>query len=408
MSSAEGINALDQILASEMLPGIIVKRGDLPGKPAAPLANAPKPASTASPEGEIESVLEDWWQELLGVEKVGLDDDFFDLGGHSLIGVRLFAKIKKAYQVDLDLAVLFEARNVRQLAGVIRKLKQPATSEARTWSALVPIQPNGSRIPIFCVHALGTSLLFYRQLAAHLGNDQPFYALQSPLESQDQIKDPTLEELASIYLKELQAFFPQGPYILGGASLGGIIALEMCQQLKAQGKDPRLLILFDAAVPGCDYQVPARDQISRHWQKIREEGPAYLLRRLMVKGEYWHFVVNRSARTLGCFFYRLLGRELPASLHYFQVEQAHKRALNRYAVRFYPGKITLMRAADIEETAGTRRNPTLGWQNLAGGGLEIHDVPGGHISMFEEPNVRTLAEELKVLLPLSSAAPVVR
>ncbi len=408
MSSVEGIKALDQILSSEMPPGIIVKRGDLHGKPAAPLANVPTTASAPGPKGEIESVLADWWQELLGVEKVGLDDDFFDLGGHSLIGVRLFAKIKKAYQVDLDLAVLFEARNVRQLTGVIRKLKQPATSEARTWSALVPIQANGSRLPIFCVHALGTSLLFYRQLAAYLGADQPFYALQSPLESQDQIKEPTIEELASIYLKELQGFFPPGPYILGGASLGGIIALEMCQQLKAQGKDPKLLILFDAAVPGCDYRVPARDQISRHWHNIKKWGPAYLGRRLTVKGEYWRFVINRSARTLGCSLYRVLGRDLPADLHYFQVEEAHKRALNRYTIQFYPGKITLMRAADIEETAGTRRNPTLGWETLAGGGLEIHDVPGGHISMFEEPNVRTLSEKLKVLLPSASAAPVIR
>ena len=406
MSSAEGINALDRILSSDMPPGIIVKRGDLQSKSATPLASAPAVTSTPSPDAGIESVLAEWWQELLGAEKVGLDDDFFDLGGHSLIGVRLFAKIKKTYQVDLDLAVLFEARTVRQLAEVIRKLKQPTTSEPRTWSALVPIQPNGSQIPIFCVHALGTSLLFYRQLAAHLGADQPFYALQSPLESQDHVKDPTLEELASIYLKELQDFFPQGPYILGGASLGGIIALEMCQQLKAQGKDPKLLILFDAAVPGCDFHVPARDQVSRHWQLVKKQGPGYLARRVRAKGEYWQFVLGRGTRSLGCSFYRLLGRDLPAALHYFQVEEAHKRALNRYIVQFYPGKITLMRAADIEETAATRRNPTLGWEKLAGGGLEIHDVPGGHISMFEEPNVRTLAEKLKVLLPSSAAATV--
>ena len=399
MASADGIRAFNQILASDMPPGIIVVRGDLLGKPAEPLATASAPKSSAKPEGEVESVLAEWWQELLGVEKVGLDDDFFDLGGHSLVGVRLFAKIRKTYQVDLDLAALFEARTVRHLAVVIRKSKQPASAEARTWSALVPIQPNGSRIPLFCVHALGTSLLFYRQLAAYLGSDQPFYALQSPLVSQAQTRQPRLEELASVYIKELETFFPEGPYLLGGASLGGIIALEMSQQLYAHGKKPGLLILFDAAVPGSHHRVAAKDQISSHWQNFRKQGTVYLLQRAVSKGEYYWSRLRRRVQSVVCACYRLVGRGLPAGLRYFQVEEAHRRALGRYAVQFYPGKITLMRAADVPKTVGTRLNSTLGWDTFAGGGLEIHDVPGGHISMFEEPNVRSLADTLKTILP---------
>jgi acyl transferase domain-containing protein/thioesterase domain-containing protein len=707
MSSVDGIRAFDKILSSDMLPGVIVLRGGLPGKPAGPLGTAFPPTSTAKPEGEIESVLAEWWQELLGVEKTGLDDDFFDLGGHSLIAVRLFSKIKKTYQqdlglstlfeartirqlatlirkagtssvpevalpsavvavrrqgsrlplfvvsgvgghviafggvarylgedqpvfalqpqgsdgrepfltrvedmaayylrgvrevqphgpyclagysfggfvvfemaqqlhaagetvallglldtiewqyleqfkesadlrqhfamyklrfqriflsgngpreatnravsvltrkfyqlmhklrilsvpdipdlktvnriaaslyrptvfpghltifrsasrspvdgddellgwggmaaggtevedvtgnhldmlsepnvrmlaeklracldrvqeahqVDLDVAALLESRTIRQLAGATRESKRPAGAEAKTWSALVPIQPNGSRLPLFCIHALGTSLLFYRQMAAHLGPDQPFYALQSPLESRAQTREPSIEELASIYLKELQTFLPQGPYLLGGASLGGLIALEMCQQLKAQGKKPRLLILFDTAVPGCDHHVPAKEQVSRHWQNLRNQGPLYLLHGAASKSEYWRFHLHRSAQAAACFCYHLVGRSLPASLHYSQVEAIHKRAMGRYTVQFYPGKITLLRAADVRETVGTRRNPTLGWETLAGGGLEIHDVPGGHISMFEEPNVRTLAETLNAVLAASDSLP---
>src|ERR1019366_1926850 len=159
------------------------------------------------------------------------------------------------HPVGLDLAALSESPSMRQVSGVILESERPASASAKTWSALVPIQPNGSRIPLFCVHALGTSLLFYRHLAAYLGPDQPFYALQSPLESQAQIQDPTIEELASIYVKELQTFFPEGPYLLGGASLGGLIALEMSQQLYAQGKKPGLLTLFDALVPGSHQRV---------------------------------------------------------------------------------------------------------------------------------------------------------
>ncbi|HYW40567.1 MAG TPA: SDR family NAD(P)-dependent oxidoreductase [Terriglobales bacterium] len=121
MSSADGIKAFDRILSSDMLPGIIVVRGGLPGKPAGPLVTVAPSTSTAKPEGEIESVLAEWWQELLGVETIGPDDDFFDLGGHSLIAVRMFSKIKKTYQQDLNLSTLFEARTIRQLAGLIRK-----------------------------------------------------------------------------------------------------------------------------------------------------------------------------------------------------------------------------------------------------------------------------------------------
>ncbi|MGO9936235.1 MAG: SDR family NAD(P)-dependent oxidoreductase, partial [Terracidiphilus sp.] len=114
-------------------------------------------AETSTPQNtkDVAETLASWWQELLGVERVGPDDDFFALGGHSLVGVRLFAKIKKTYQVDLQLAVLFEASTVRRLADVIRKEKQPATLEPRNWSTLVSIQPNGSRVPIFCVHPVG-------------------------------------------------------------------------------------------------------------------------------------------------------------------------------------------------------------------------------------------------------------
>jgi acyl carrier protein len=227
----------------------------------------------------VEGAIAGWWRDLLGVEEIGLDDDFFDLGGHSLVGVRLFAKIKKTYQVDLDLAVLFESRTVRQLAGVVRKLKQPAVADARTWSAVVPIQPKGLRIPLFCVHALGPSLLFYKRLATYLGPDQPFYALQSPLESQAEPRESSVEELAAIYIAELQKFFPKGPYLLGGASFGGLIALEMSRQLYAQGSEPRLLILFDTVVPGSDHRLAARHQISEHWRKFRERGAPHTWRK---------------------------------------------------------------------------------------------------------------------------------
>jgi len=393
----DGARALTRILLAETPHVLVTVAQELEGLNT--LSSLPSPRAMSPPTPiEVEGTIAGWWRDLLGVEQVGLDDDFFDLGGHSLIGVRLFSKVKKTYQVDLELAILFEARTVRQLAAVVRKLKQPAAAEAKTWSAIVPIQPNGIRIPLFCVHALGPSLLFYKRLATYLGSGQPFYALRSALESRANVRESSVEELASIYVEELRRFFPEGPYLLGGASFGGLVALEMCQQLYAQGKKPELLILFDAVVPGSDHRVAAKIQMSEHWQNLREQGAAYLAKKCISKSEYWWWLLVRTVRTIRCSGYRLVGRSLPADLRYFQVEETHRRALAGYALQPYPGKITLMRALDVRKTVSSRRDSTLGWHSLAGGGLEIHDVPGDHISMFEEPNVRTLAETLKGVL----------
>ena len=336
---------------------------------------------------------------ITGSGKVGLDDDFFGLGGHSLVGVRLFAKIKKTFQVDIELAVLFEARTVRQLALVIRKAQQPAATETKTWSALVPIQPNGSRIPLFFVHAVGGDVLFYEQLSKALGADQPFLCLQVSPYLRADLDETSLEELASIYIKELTAFFPARALPLGGASLGGHIAFEMARQLDAQGLRPALLLLIDAGVPGSAQYVDVKGRMPALMQNLRKNAVAFLMQKAKTKKEYWGKLLTEKAKRLGCSCFRLAGLRLPFGLHLFEVEQAHISALTRYTLKTYEGKITLMRAAQRGEVLSRREDPTLGWEKFAGGGLEIHDVPSGHISMLFQPHVQNFAESLKAILP---------
>ncbi len=400
----DGARALTRILMAKTPPAVVVLAepfDDLVAREAvfSPLSAAVNPVNAAPPAEGVEATLAGWWRDMLGVERVGLDDDFFDLGGHSLIGVRLFAKIKKTYQVDLELAILFEARTVRQLAGLIRKSIQPAAAEQKAWSALVPIQPRGSRIPLFFVHAVGGDVLFYEQLTKVLGPDQPFYAFKSPLVAQAVARETSIEELASIYVNELTAFFPQGPYLLGGASLGGHIAFEMARQLDAQGKQPELLVLIDATVPGSTKHVDVKDRVPALVQNLRKDGPAYLMQKAKNKEEYWRKLLLERIKSVGCSCYRLGRRPLPVSLHLFEVEQAHIRALGRYTPQAYAGKLTLMRAIYRGEILSKRDDPTLGWGPFVGSGLEIQDVPSGHISMLFEPHVGTFAEILKTLLP---------
>ena len=403
----EGARALTRILLAATPTAVVAvaqppEELDARNRTPSPRANeatAHHPALSGAAPGEgVEGTLASWWQELLGVEKVGLDDDFFALGGHSLVGVRLFAKIRKTWQVDLELAVLFEARTVRQLADVITRSKQ-SVAEQKIRTSLRPIQPNGSRIPLFCVHAVGGDVLFYEQLAKALGPDQPFYAFQSPLITRPEMREISMEELASTYIKEMRAFYPQGPYLLGGASYGGLVAFEMSQQLHAQGLGPGLLIMFDTAIPGHEQRVDPKDRALTFWQNLRKEGLPYLTRKAAVKRKYWGEILLRRVQVAAGACYRLAGKPLPLDLHYVEVEEAHWRALRRYTFRPYAGKITLMRASDRgPEVLGKCEDPTLGWGPLAGGGLEIHDVPTGHMNMLFAPNVETFAQMLKAVL----------
>jgi acyl transferase domain-containing protein/thioesterase domain-containing protein/acyl carrier protein len=356
-------------------------------------------ASSAPTEG-IEATLAGLWQDLLGVDQVGLDDDFFGLGGHSLVGVRLFAKIKKTYQVDLDVAVLFEARTVRQLAGLIRKAQQPAGLQSKAWSALVPIQPNGSRRPFFCVHHLGGQAITYEPLAKALGPDQPLYAFQSPLVTRLDFPETSIKELAAMYIKEMRAIFPDGPYMLGGASFGGSVAFEMAQQLVAQGAEPGLVVMFDASAPESGERVDAKDQVLTFWENIQKQGARYLLRKATETKEQWGVWLMRRVHETAYYGCRLAGWELPAAVRFHQVKKIHWQAFERATFQPYPGKIALMRAIDRgAENLGRHEDPTLGWGRLAGGGLEIYDVDAGHIGMLSDPYVGTIAEKLKMIFP---------
>ncbi len=400
-----GIRALAKILGSRTPANVVVLRGTPMERGAAGIAKHNLSVAANVSGEDVETTLMEWWKELLGVERVGPDDDFFSLGGHSLVGIRLFAKIKKAYQVDLELGVLFEARTVRQLAKLIESRRSPDSQAVSTkaFSSLIPIQPNGTRIPLFCVHAIGGDVLFYEKLAKSLGMSQPFYAFRSPLVTESGSRETSIEELASLYIKEMRAFFPEGPYLLGGLSFGGLVAYEMAQQLKRQGIDPRLLILFDTTVPGSIRDVETSDQLRTFWQQLREQGAGYLMRKAEVKRNYWARILREKAQSAICRFYVATGKEMPADLRYFQVQETHGRALERYAFQRYSGKVTLMRAVDRGhggmEILSKREDPALGWTDLAGGGLEIHDVPAGHSSMLLEPWVRTVAEMLKTILP---------
>jgi acyl transferase domain-containing protein/thioesterase domain-containing protein len=408
IATSAGIEVLLRTLLVETPTSLVVASRPIEGLMDYGRAAIKEPkVSQGSNEGkdshDVEATLRGWFEDLLGVETVGLDDDFFALGGHSLVGVRLFAKIRNTYRVDMELAGLFEFRTVRALAAKIRNAQQPVAEEPRpAGTCLIPIQPNGSRPPLFFVHAVGGEVLYYEPLARALGNDQPFYAFQSKLANLDRIDATSLEDLAATYIDELRARFPRGPYILGGHSFGGLVAFEMARQLRGQGIEPAALIMLDAVIPGNARHLTRSDQFAALKENLRKEGIGYLIKKAAAKREYLAQRTARRLRLIASAIYLRAGRRMPPTIRYQLLEDTHIRALKEYAFHPYLGDLDLIRAADRSYSGvvslSEREDPELGWGKTVQGTLTVHDVIAGHLNMLLEPYVQSVADKIKLIL----------
>ncbi|NEQ07057.1 MAG: acyltransferase domain-containing protein, partial [Moorea sp. SIO4E2] len=203
----------------------------------------PQPDSSntfVAPRDDLERQLTKIWENVLGIKSISVTDNFYDLGGDSLLAVRLFAEIEKVFQKKLPLASLLMAPTVAQLVNQLRQ-----DQGAAPWSSVVPIQPNGSKPPLFCIHGAGGNILSFRDLARCLGSEQPFYGLQSLGLDGKQTPLTTVEDMARCYLNEIRTIQPKGPYFLSGYCFGGKIALEIAQLLRLDGETVALLALLE-------------------------------------------------------------------------------------------------------------------------------------------------------------------
>ncbi|HWG58035.1 MAG TPA: SDR family NAD(P)-dependent oxidoreductase [Candidatus Acidoferrales bacterium] len=403
--AAQGVHAFVRAVSGAFGREVIVAPEPLiPVKNASSPALAQRESRQAATGDEVEQVLAGWWRELLGGESISPDDDFFDLGGHSLIAVRLFSKIKKTYRLDLNLSTLFEARTIRQLSKLIRQVGTPEV-EARSWSPVVSIQRQGARLPLFVISGLGGNVLNFSRLGSHLGQEQPVYALQPQGLDGRRPFLTRVEDMAAFYIREIKAIQPEGPYQLAGYSFGGFVAFEMAQQLRAAGDQVGLLGLLDTIewhyLEQIKQSLRPKERLAlykaRFDQVFFEDGGATYLK-------------DRLRTVSSRFVYRLfraLGRPLPQSVGTIQDINSFAAAV--YKPRVYPGALTIFRSTTREMLDGS--DELLGWRGLAAAGIEVRDVPGTHHNMTREPNVRILAEKMRECLDrssrLASAAPSV-
>ncbi len=390
VSAAELRSQVRERLPEYMVPSAFHFLGALPLTPSGKVDRRALPeletvgeeGGSVPPRTPLEAEIAEIWRQVLGIERVGVTDGFFDLGGHSLLAVRLLARIRRRLGRDLPLASLFAGPTIGHQAALIERREAPAAA-----TPLVPLRTAGSRLPLFLVHPVGGSVFCYTDLVRALGPDQPVYGLQAPEEGP---APATLEEMAAGYLDVLRAVQPQGPYRLGGWSLGGIVAFEMARQLAARCEEVEQLALLDVSTTGGaggadDATVLAwfaRDLAGLAGRSL----PASLGD--IPAGAPLAEAFAR-AQALGVFPPDL---DFATAARRFEVFRHNLRLTQSYAAGVYPGGLQLFRAAGshFDDPA----DPTLGWAALAAGGVRLQQLPGNHWAIVRSPAVETVAAAL--------------
>lgn len=368
--------------------------------PAPDYALEARPARVA-PRTPLEEKLAAVWSKVLKVPNIGVRDNFFDLGGHSLMAVQLFQQMQAATGKTLHLNVLFTAPTIEELARIL-ELEQACETTATPQGSLRPVRPGNGKPPLYAAHGIGGTVLTFRELTLYLEADQPVYCL----EAMDLNGNwSALEELAAHYVRDIRAFQPEGPYYLTGSSFGGMLVFEIAQQLCAQGQEVAFLGLLDTANLGQRNLRTRRQRLGTYMVFLQERGLVHL-RRLFTRGitQWPRYVVGRILAVgrrlyggLWRIFYKsyratpVKGKVIPARL--LNLKRAYHAAGTEYVPKVYPGCLTLFRAE--EHGTSVLYDPERGWGGLALGGLEIIDVPGDHNTMLKnEANVRVLAREM--------------
>ncbi len=376
-------------------------------------------AEFVAPRNELEELIAGLWRELLKVEEVGIYDNFFEAGGHSLLAIRLLALIEKQLGEKIPLTVFFEGATIEHLAKVLRDQTKPGLQSSlmavllekrlgeklplaavfqRTGaeyladvlrhqarpgpqSSLVAIQPNGRKAPLFLVHPGGGHVFSYIRLAQFLGSDQPCYGLQSRglLDGQD--SHTRIEDMAAYYIQAVQSVQPAGPYLLGGWCMGGVIAFEMARQLHAQNQKVAMLALVESQLSSAADNFSEGDADDLRFIFGASFNPISSLDAVPKDRDQQLAFMLEEAKKAGLVPAEI---EIAQARRYVEFIRANRRAAQNYRPGPYPGRVTLFKASD--NPASMSQDPALGWDQWAGGGVDIHFVPGGHGTLLYKPH----------------------
>jgi FkbH-like protein len=393
--------------------------------------------SLVLPRTEIETQLVELWKKALHLEKISIYDNFFDLGGNSLLAVQLIFYVRETFEIELPLNQLLNVPTLAELAQVIEGTQHCETdatietiinssikdaeaelngkntvSPQQTDSILIEIQPHGSMFPLFCLHHAFGSIFPYINLARYLHSEQPTYGIQSPVFAGKK-DDSNMKDRAAHYIKIIKQVQPEGPYLLAGMSYGGNLAVEMAIQLKKQGTEVALVALFDSYPASLlSYEYSLKDHLTFliAFPEIREmvfktklnkqREVSYDDLQQLSEEELWFYIFQHADDR-----FVDIQQEIPQLV--LTCGKNCGDELNKHTLQLYPDRITFFQANDklfpenndiLSKLNVDGRLVIEEWSQTSSQPIEKIMVPGNHITMLDEPNVQILAERLMVVI----------
>ncbi len=337
-------------------------------------------------------VLEIWRREF-GNEGLGLDDEFFASGGHSLLAVRLVSHLESEIGVRLPMRLLFESATPRLVTQAL--MGHARRSVISMPSGILRFRGGGKGVPLFCLPGIGGHAFQYRELAARMRADCAIHALQiHDLDAPPTTLD-SIEETAAAFSRGIREVQPHGPYALIGYSYGGIVALEIARRLIAAGESVPFLGLLDTYAPGTVVTVPPVKKLGRHIWKLAR----------MSTSHAWQYIsarVRRRAREAAFHIRERRGIHAGSALDLEQrIEQTSircERAMGRYLAQPFPGRLTIVRALQLIDWMEVHDpTGTCGWSSLCEG-VDVIDINCEHLDLFNEPHISELAQRLDDVL----------
>ncbi|MBU6350099.1 MAG: amino acid adenylation domain-containing protein [Chloroflexi bacterium] len=374
--------------AMPLTPNGKVDRQALPA-PGTELTAGSRP--TLPPRTPVETQLATLWQSVLGTTPIGVHDNFFQIGGHSLLAVQLLARIRQHFPQELSLTQLFQHPTIEALATLLN-----SSAEQPPGSPLVLIRPGQTQSPFFCVHDISGQIHQLYPLASALDTNHPVYGLQAPGIDGTTSPLPSVEAMAAHYLAAIRTVQPQGPYLLGGHSFGCQVAFEMAHQLSAEGETVKLLVLLDGSAPNPEQPpAPTVDRVQwllskvealALWQNKAVPPLAEAVLRTLSDNEQWQHINQVLAQA-----------ELP-QLEDDPMFVSYDLFKANVEMRYRPTALLDLPALLLKTQKTAPSDDTLGWQRWLQLPLHTQQVDGNHFSMLKPPHVQSVAKTLSLYL----------
>jgi len=395
---------LGRTLPSHMVPSVFVEMDALPLTPNGKIDRRALPVpdrATCVPRSEpVEATTEtqrrlvEIWQNMLGIRPIGIRDDFFVLGGHSLAAARIVARIESVLGISVPVSTLLTAPTIESLARIL-----DGEVENERSGIVFPFRKTGSRPPLFLVAGVGGHVLIFRELARLLGDEQPVFGLQGIGLDGKEPPISNMERIARRYIEEIVSIQPQGPYYISGWSMGGVIAYEIARQLLAEGRELGALIVLDAYAP---WALSFSQRLRLHLDSIRKRPWRSRLRYI------WQRITHQCeaiSRRLG-YDRPAEGLTGPTADRVRDSSLAQFEALRRYRPGPLPADLVLLRAEQTAEIRDPRADdPQLGWGALVQGRIDVLPIRGSHTGIFVGQNVEHVAAAFNRALTLTMPSP---